>query len=597
MNPVQRAAIAAWKPQDLRTPWEWSEENIVVDNTSPMPGRWRSATSPWVKEPMEVAADKRVTFVAIRCSAQSSKTQTILNLICWDIVEDPGPEMYVMANQEDAVDFVRDRFQPTLKNCQPANALLLREGKLGFTFRTMPLYFVGAGSMAKLQGKPIKRLKLDEVRNYPPGALDTVLKRIRAFDQLAQVFLISTPDMLDDAVDRSFKQGDQRTFHFPCPACGHIQQLRFAQLKWDTNDQTKPNGKWHFDNLAQTIRFECEKCSYSIRDTPTERKRICRDGRFIRMNPNAPAHHVSFTWNALLPWWVRWRSIVEEFLHARAAARAGDLQPLKTFVNETLGEPWDDQLGAIEDFDFLDARKADYDFGDTWPEELVRFMAADRQEAGGEHYWYAIRAFGPFGKSRLIAYGRCSTREQLEDIRKQHNVTAANAMLDSGFKASEVYRFCLATGWKAFKGDDADFFLHKDLRSGRTVRRLFQRTFVDPFFGTRHAGRRKPLPLFRWSNNAAKDLLAEHMAGLVGEWTLPRSVARDYLKQITAEIREEVVDTRGRLSHRWKQIRRDNHLLDCELMLTVAAVITKLIASVPGSSAGGAASSAGSPLP
>src|SRR5262249_43380887 len=52
---------------------------------------------------------------------------------------------------------------------------------------------------------------------------------------------------------------------------------------------------------------------------------------------------------------------------------------------------------------------------------------------------------------------------------------------------------------------------------------------------------------------------------------------QDYLKQVTAERREEKEDTAGRIHHFWKQVRRDNHLLDCELMIIVAAVITKLI--------------------
>jgi len=52
-----------------------------------------------------------------------------------------------------------------------------------------------------------------------------------------------------------------------------------------------------------------------------------------------------------------------------------------------VGESWEDQLGAIDDYDFLDGRKQDYDFGDPWPEERDRFMAANRQEAGGEHYF------------------------------------------------------------------------------------------------------------------------------------------------------------------------------------------------------------------
>ena len=152
-------------------------------------------------------------------------------------------------------------------------------------------------------------------------------------------------------------------------------------------------------------------------------------------------------------------------------------------------------------------------------------------------------------------------------------------MIDSGFKASEVYRFCLATGWKAFKGDDTEYFLDKDPATNRSVRRIWQRTFVDLFFGTRQARRLKPMPLFRWSNSATKDLLAECMMGVVRDWTLPTQIGRDYLKQVAAERREEKADTAGRIHYFWKQVRRDNHVIDCELMILVAAVITKLIAA------------------
>jgi len=577
LNPVARAAMQGWKPQDLRFAWEWCEDWIVVDNTSPFPGKWRIATSPWVRDLMEVKTDRRATFIAVRCSAQSAKTQTVMNLLCYDISEDPGPTMYVMANGDDAKDFVRDRFHPTMKACKPARDALLREGKLSYTFTTMPLYFVGAGSSAKLQGKPIKRLYLDEVRNYPPGALETVLKRVRAFGALAQVFLVSTGNVKGDDVDRAFENGDQRTPHFPCPACGHIQQFRFAQIKWTTNETTKPEGKWNFDRMAETIRFECEKCSHPIKDTPTERKLLCRTARFIRMNPNAPGHHVSFTWGALLPWWVAWRSVVEEFILARQALRMGDIQPMKTFVTETLGESWEDHLGIIEDAGHLEARKDKYDFGEPWPEEVQRFMAADVQAAGGEHYWYAVRAFNKFGASRLMGFGRATSKDELEKLRQSYNVPITNAMIDTGYKASEIYRFCLATGWKAMKGDDTDYFLHRDLKTNRTVRRLWDRSFVDPYMGTRGQGKAKPLALFRFSTNGTKDLLAEFMRGLVGNWTMPEKVGKEYVKQITAERRVEHTDPRGRVKFVWQQVLRDNHLFDCELMITVAAVITRLI--------------------
>lgn len=532
---------------------------------------------------MEVFADNRVSDIAVQCSAQSSKTQTVLNLACWAISEDPGPAMWVMAAKDDVRDFVRDRFSPTVNACKPVAAQIIAEERLEFVFASMPLYFVGAGSPSKLQSKPIRWLFMDEVRNYPPGALETVMKRTRAFWNSRRL-IISTPDSENDAVDRAFKSGDQRVFHFPCPTCSQLQPLKLEQLKWETSEQTKPNGAWDFDRLAPSIRYVCIACGHAIRDVPSERKSIARNGRFVRLNPSAPRHRVSFHWNALLPPWVAWRSIVEEFLAARGAARNGDIQPMKTFVNETLGEPWKDQLGEIEDFDFLLARRGDYDFGDAWPEERVRFMAADRQASGGEHYWYVIRAFGPFGYSRLVSYGRCNSTLELEELRREHHVSSQNAVIDSGFKASEVYRFCQATGWKPFKGDDAEFFTGKDSTSGKVLRRLWQKTRVDPAYGTRLQGKVRPLPLFRWSNPGMKDLLFEHLTGLVGQWSLPSGVGRDYLKQLTAEHRVEERDARGRIHYRWHQKHRDNHLLDCELMLMTVALIAGLVtrpASVP----------------
>ena len=75
--------------------------------------------------------------------------------------------------------------------------------------------------------------------------------------------------------------------------------------------------------------------------------------------------------------------------------------------------------------------------------------------------------------------------------------------------------------------------------------------------------------------------MTEMMMALVGDWTLPRKVGGDYLKQVTAERREEKEDSKGRISFFWKQVRRDNHLRDCELMILVAAVITKIVQGRP----------------
>lgn len=587
VNPLLDGFVAACRTPDRRPVWKWCEDHIIVDSTSPMPGRWRSDNSPWVREVMEAWQDNRIRDITIKCAAQSAKTQTAICCLCWSIVEDPGPALWVMAARDEVGQAVTDRIAPTFDLCEAVKSAMIARTALEFHFHGMPLYFVGSGSKSKLQSKPVRWLILDEVRNYPDGALDMVLKRTRAFWN-ARRLIISTPDKVNDAVDIAFRSGDQRTWHWQCPRCHTFSPLVFERLKWDTNERTKPNGKWNYDALAETIRLECPECGHAMRDNPLDRKLIARTGKYVRMNPSAPAHRVSFHWNALLPPWVPWRSLVEEFHEARNAARNGNRSPLKTFINESLGDSWDDQLGVIEDYGFLEARKADYDYNDIWAEEASRFMAADKQAKGGEHYWYAIRAFGKAGKSRLIAYGRCSSYAELEKIREHHNVPKVNAMIDSGYRAGEVYRFVASTGkwvsgkwngWKAFKGDSAEYFLHLSVdpqnpTAKKTVRRIWRKTLQDPMFGTAAQGKCPPIPLYMFAADQTKDLLATFMTGQVGEWTIPKSVSREYLRQVTAERREEVSDSRGRVRYVWKRIAQDNHLLDCELMILVGALIS-----------------------
>lgn len=67
------------------------------------------------------------------------------------------------------------------------------------------------------------------------------------------------------------------------------------------------------------------------------------------------------------------------------------------------------------------------------------------------------------------------TTAEAEEGRRLLNVPLVNAMIDTGFKASEVYRFCMATGWKAMKRDDPEWFLTQDLRTGKNIRRVWRR--------------------------------------------------------------------------------------------------------------------------
>lgn len=82
-----------------------------------------------------------------------------------------GQRKREMAAKDEAKTFVRDRIKPTFDNCQPVSDQMISAESYEFTFGAMPFYFTGAGSPSKLQSKPIRWLFLDEVQNYPKGAL------------------------------------------------------------------------------------------------------------------------------------------------------------------------------------------------------------------------------------------------------------------------------------------------------------------------------------------------------------------------------------------------------------------------------------------
>ena len=592
-NPLLKGFCVAIRPREKLLPWQWCEKHVVVDKTSSIGGgmKWRLDSSPWVKEVMEVFADNRVETIVIRCATQSSKTQTLILLLCWVISEDPAPALWVANAKDDLKNTVNDRISPTFQSCKPVKEQIIREGVMEFEFSTKSLYFAGGGSKGKVKSKPIRWLFLDEVEEIPEANVHQAMERTKAQWNKRRV-LLSTPDLSTGIMQQYYMKGDQRTLHIKCPKCLQFSHIKFEQwgavhpetkrpCKFSEVPGAKTERGWNFDLLADYIRWTCPACKHMVSDNPYDRRKLAREAKFVAQNPNAPKHTVSFTWPSLITPWVKWRDVVEKFLNARAAARTGNIEPLKSFVNDDLGEPWDDSLGVIEDFEFIEARKQDYDFGEVWPEQIAVYMSADRQEAGGEHYWYVIRAFGLFGKSRLIMFGRCASTLELEEIRKRYNVPVVNCMIDSGHKASEVYKFCMASQWKAFKGDDSEYFLFRSVKLKKTLRRIWERTFVDPYMGTAYA-KKKSMPLFRFCNNPTKDLLMTYMMGLSGGWTLPRSVPREYLKQITAERRDEVTDTHGRLRFVWKRVRRDNHLWDCELQIMVAAVINKHATGKPG---------------
>ena len=82
---------SACKPAGRRPPWKWCEEHVQVDETSPLPGRWRSDASPWVRAVMEDFANNGIRDIAVQYAVQSAKTHPMMCAWCRLQARDPTP--------------------------------------------------------------------------------------------------------------------------------------------------------------------------------------------------------------------------------------------------------------------------------------------------------------------------------------------------------------------------------------------------------------------------------------------------------------------------------------------------------------------------
>ena len=104
------------------------------------------------------------------------------------------------------------------------------------------LMITGANSAVGLRSMPIRYLFLDEVDGYPhdvDGEGDPIQlaeKRTTTFSR-RKIFMVSTPTVKDTSrIEREYLASDQRRYFVPCPHCGHMQWLKWSNIRWEHDD-------------------------------------------------------------------------------------------------------------------------------------------------------------------------------------------------------------------------------------------------------------------------------------------------------------------------------------------------------------------------
>ena len=168
-----------------------------------------------------------------------------------------------------------------------------------------------------------------------------------------KIFMISTPTIkYFSRIESAFDEGDKRYFFVPCPNCGHMQTLKWSQVKWLKGEPSK-------------AYYECEKCQEHWQDY--QKADILTQGKWqatqvSKDNGRTVSFHLSSLYSP--HGWTSWGDIASEFSEVHK-----DPPRLQVWTNTKLAETWEDMSGEAIDPTGLMVRREQY--GPRLPKDVA----------------------------------------------------------------------------------------------------------------------------------------------------------------------------------------------------------------------------------
>jgi len=335
MKLQKRLMFSPWlNPPPVLTVSEWADEHRRLSpEASAEPGQWNTDRAPFQRAIMDAWNDPGVHTVVFMKSAQVGATEVLGNILGYIIDQDPGPALVLQPTLEMGEAWSKDRLAPMLRDCpsltNKVGSPRSKDSDNTLRHKAFPgghLTVVGANSPAGLASRPIRYVLADEVDRYPVSAgtegdpLSLAVKRTTTFHN-RKVMIASTPTIRGmSRVEAEFEKSDQQYLHLPCPHCGAMQRLVWAQVKWPKD-------------TPEEAHYECEHCHGRIDDK--------HKPAMLALGEWTPESEFSgirgFHINELYSPWVRFADIATAFLRAKRAP-----ETLRTWVNTALGETWEE---------------------------------------------------------------------------------------------------------------------------------------------------------------------------------------------------------------------------------------------------------------
>lgn len=337
-------------PPPLLTVSEWADlYRQLSPESAAEPGQWNTDRAPYQREIMDAVNDPFVEDIVIMSSAQVGKTEILLNIIGYYIDYDPAPILVVQPTVTPmGTDFSKDRLAPMIRDT-PVLTKKVHDVKsktsgntiLHKTFPGGHITVAGANSPSSLASRPVRLVFMDEIDRYPTSAgsegnpVKLAEKRTTAFWNKKKI-KVSTPTIKGySQIEKEFQSGTMEEWCVSCPCCG-----RYQPYEW---------GRVNFSDVT----MECKYCGEHIRETEWKQG----SGKFIAAHPERHRKR-SFHLNELASPWKHWPAIIEDWEEAISdKEKYGDINKLKTFINTSLGETWEERGKGADDKELLSRRE------------------------------------------------------------------------------------------------------------------------------------------------------------------------------------------------------------------------------------------------
>lgn len=503
---------------------------------------------------MDAMNDGSIREVVVMKAAQIGWTEMLLNVIAFHIDREPAPMLMLQPTIDMAQTISKDRITPMLRDSPVLRSKVGRskyrdsaETILHKTFVGGHLTLAGANSPASLASRPIRIVLCDEVDRYPASAgtegdpISLARKRATTFWN-RKLLMGSTPTVKGESrIEVAFEASDQRYYYVPCPHCGVMDRLQWDHVKWPKDE-------------PRQAYYACPHCGGVIGDRDKPAMLAAGEWRATASSDGIAGFHLCELYSP----WVKFADTAAAFVEAKKSP-----ETLQTWVNTALGETWVER-GDAPTSDRVLALRRDYASREV-PEGVLWLVAGvDVQKS---RLVYVIRGFGHHMASWLIEFGEVwGETDQPEVWQRLADVleapvgerTIRMALVDSGFRAPEVYEFCRRHPIaKPSKGHDELTLPVRMSKVDVTVRG-----------GTIKYG----LQLWHVDSSYFKTLVHGRIdwpADQPGAWSLPADVSEEYARQVIAE--SKIALPSGRVV--WKRHDRENHALDCDVLTCAAARI------------------------